>query len=131
MEIDGVPIVNTVSEDSESFREIVCPIIVNPNQIVTSNDNGQWELYFNGLLVDEQPGIEGITRGATSDYYTVPEGKNLYITYRPAGGDLLYITENEDFVMHLSFSGYTEHLPLPLMFKSNDCLLYTSDAADE
>ena len=121
MQIDDVPIVDIVSEDPESFREIVCPIIVNPNQIVTSNDNGEWELYINGLLVDEKPGIEGITRASTNPgFYTVPEGKNLYITYRPAGGNLMYITENEDFDMHRSFSGYTEHLPLPLMFNSNE-----------
>ena len=71
MQIDGLEIIN-----DNDFEEI---IIVGPGSVVSTNSNtSTYWANFNGILVEEN--VTPIIWHLPGNDYTVPEGKNLYIT---------------------------------------------------
>jgi hypothetical protein len=99
------------------------PIILNSNQEISEYVSTNSALsHIQGILVDEQEGLEGITFHGTS--FEVPISKKLFITHISPEGDS-ELALNNDFIYsnESSIFGFTH----PLMFNETDILTGLGD----
>jgi len=117
MFVDGLLMHKGIGQSD--YMHIINPILVNSNQILSAGAGGN--VFCNGILVDDNADINALT---VQTPYTVPAGKNLYLTYSAHSGSSMNL--NGVNIYNTSSgnpNNNSENLTNPLMFNEGDVII--------